>query len=245
MLVMGVIWTIVAAIPGIIDYLTMPMPGISTYHLVVGLVITAYYLGLAFLRRRRSEETTPRVLLPLSVLGVLLITVQGYLGGELVYRYHIGVLPTAVAGPTSGADGRSNTSDNGRQGSTLAAATSGTATSGPTTSGTPATGAATTGVVPPAPISPLSAGLSAASLALAQADFKAKCLSCHAIAGQGGGDVGPDLTHEGRTRSMLWISAQIKNPDVHTPGSGMPAFPDSSLSPARRDAIAAYLAALK
>jgi uncharacterized membrane protein/cytochrome c2 len=101
MLWMAAVWTWIAAIPGLIDYFTMPMAAIATYHFANGLAIGV--LALAHLRMRKiaSVQTPPRVVLPFSLLMVVLIGLQGFLGGELVYRYHMGVLPSGDLAPAA------------------------------------------------------------------------------------------------------------------------------------------------
>ncbi len=80
------------------------------------------------------------------------------------------------------------------------------------------------------------------------------CVACHAINGQGGA-VGPDLSHEGSSRSLSWIKAQIINPDSHFQpntsvtinGSSYTAIMPGhkSMSSSKVDALAGYLESLK
>lgn len=44
--------------------------------------------------------------------------------------------------------------------------------------------------------------------------MQANCIACHKINGIGG-DAGPNLSHIGRNRSLSWIKAQIKDPQIH------------------------------
>ena len=75
------------------------------------------------------------------------------------------------------------------------------------------------------------------------------CVGCHAINGNGG-SVGPDLSHEGGKRSLVWIKKQITDPSSHfAPGSmdgSSPAImPATSMSKADLNALAGYIESLK
>jgi nitric oxide reductase subunit C len=73
--------------------------------------------------------------------------------------------------------------------------------------------------------------------------YKAQgCSSCHKIRGIGG-DIGPDLTMEGKKRDKEWIEQHIKNPKSHNPDSIMPGY--GNLSERDADAIADYLYGLR
>ncbi|MBI5101543.1 MAG: c-type cytochrome [Nitrospirae bacterium] len=49
------------------------------------------------------------------------------------------------------------------------------------------------------------------------------CIDCHSFKGQGG-SAGPELTAVTKRRDDAWIRQQIKDPQVHNPGSLMPSF---------------------
>ncbi len=86
---------LVAAVPGLIDYLTIVPPASSakrrgTWHMVVNVAaLTAFALGWLF--RDRATLEPGAVTLLLEAAGVGLITCGGWLGGTLVYRNQIGV----------------------------------------------------------------------------------------------------------------------------------------------------------
>jgi uncharacterized membrane protein len=88
----GVIGALLAAIPGLIDLLAIREPRarrIGVAHMVINLVVVALYVGNLFLR---GSEGTPTVRgIALSVVGVALLSVSGWLGGELVYIYGVAV----------------------------------------------------------------------------------------------------------------------------------------------------------
>jgi outer membrane lipoprotein-sorting protein len=66
------------------------------------------------------------------------------------------------------------------------------------------------------------------------------CGRCH------NGGAGPDLSHEGADpeHTAKWIADHIKNPQMHTPGSSMPAF-RGKISDRNIDLLATYLASNK
>ncbi len=80
------------------------------------------------------------------------------------------------------------------------------------------------------------------------------CIACHRIDGMGR-NVGPDLSHIGRNKSLSWIETQIINPKVHF-SYGMPATINGhtylvimpalkNIPAAQLKAIAKYLESLK
>jgi uncharacterized membrane protein len=93
----GIIGAAAAAVPGFIDWLSLKNPEvvkIANWHArlnVIALLIFAssFYLrtdsGAAFVS---GSYTIP---IALSVLGVILISISGYLGGELVFKHGVAV----------------------------------------------------------------------------------------------------------------------------------------------------------
>ena len=97
-LVGGLIGALVAAIPGLVDYLTLRddrARRIATIHLVLNLAIVALYVVNLVLRTTRPDATAT---LWLSVVGVGLLAVSGWFGGELVYVLGVAVEPTDRGG---------------------------------------------------------------------------------------------------------------------------------------------------
>ena len=96
-LLAGIIGAVLAAIFGIIDWLSLKdsaVVRIANWHArlnVIALLIFAasFYLRTAGGSRMVNGSITIPLLL--SVVGVLLISVSGYLGGELVFRHGVAV----------------------------------------------------------------------------------------------------------------------------------------------------------
>jgi uncharacterized membrane protein len=111
-LLAGIIGAAAAAVFGIIDWLSIKdreVKKVADWHArlnVIALVIFAisFYLRTAGGSRMVGGNYTIPFLL--SVLGVILITVSGYLGGELVFRYGVAVNPQHDTGGEAGEKAR-------------------------------------------------------------------------------------------------------------------------------------------
>lgn len=93
----GVVGALLAAVPGLIDLLSLP-PGptrrTGIWHMCFNLVAVGVFL-LNFVMRWQEPDHVGSV--ALTALGIVLIGVSGWLGGEMVYRGGVGVSP-AVEG---------------------------------------------------------------------------------------------------------------------------------------------------
>ncbi|HYC48680.1 MAG TPA: DUF2231 domain-containing protein [Burkholderiales bacterium] len=87
----GVIGGLVAAIPGLIDMLSLPARPKRTaiIHMSLNLTIVALFVVNIVLRIANPENLGTPVLL--SVIAVGLLTVSGWLGGKLVYEERVAV----------------------------------------------------------------------------------------------------------------------------------------------------------
>ena len=88
----GIVTALLAAVPGFIDYLSLPKGKVKTmavWHMRINLAIVALFAVNFWLRR----DATPGAALPiwLSVIGIALLGVSGWLGGELVYVHGVAV----------------------------------------------------------------------------------------------------------------------------------------------------------
>ena len=95
-MLLGIIVALLAAVPGIVDYseIRRDHPGkvVATRHMILNLMVVAIY-GIN-LWIRSSALSDPKIsLLPflLSIIGIGLLSVSGYLGGRLVYDEGIAV----------------------------------------------------------------------------------------------------------------------------------------------------------
>jgi len=94
---LGVVGALAAAMVGFLDLFAIPSGvrahRIALVHMTINLVVTALYaLGFAL---RRADDTSPdgvpAGLFVLSLVALALLSVSGYLGGELAYRYGVRV----------------------------------------------------------------------------------------------------------------------------------------------------------
>ena len=94
----GVLSGIVAAIPGIIDWLNTPegsrARAIGAWH-GGGNVLALTLFALSWKKRRPNETQPDTSAVALSVIASAILGVTGWLGGEMVYRLGIGVDPGA------------------------------------------------------------------------------------------------------------------------------------------------------
>lgn len=103
----GLIGGVLAALFGFIDYLGIP-PGarakrIGAYHGVASAVLVAIFAASWAMRLGHVESPPPHALF-LSFCGVALLGVAGWLGGELVTRFAVGVVDGANVNARSSAD---------------------------------------------------------------------------------------------------------------------------------------------
>ncbi len=90
----GWIGALAAAVPGLIDFLyyqggAPPVKGIAIKHMAINLTAVALYAVNIWLRASGQESMTIPFIL--SVVGVCMIAVSGWLGGQMVHVYGVGV----------------------------------------------------------------------------------------------------------------------------------------------------------
>src|SRR4051812_36083589 len=88
----GIVGALLAAIPGLIDLLSLPAgPRRKTAltHMGINLTVVAIYVFNTFVRLTNPDNLQLAVWL--SVVAVALLVVSGWLGGKMVYEYGIGV----------------------------------------------------------------------------------------------------------------------------------------------------------
>jgi uncharacterized membrane protein/nitrite reductase/ring-hydroxylating ferredoxin subunit len=90
----GILFAIVAAVPGIIDYYAVVPPESSakkraTNHGILNFGML--FIFITALLIRQNSEIGIYVILSLETVGVIILTAAGWLGGTLVHRNQIGV----------------------------------------------------------------------------------------------------------------------------------------------------------
>jgi uncharacterized membrane protein len=95
----GIVGAALAAVPGFIDWLSLKDPEvvkIANWHArlnIIALVIFAASFYLRTTNGARLASGSYAVTVLLSVLGVILISISGWLGGEMVYVHRVAVEP--------------------------------------------------------------------------------------------------------------------------------------------------------
>src|SRR6185503_11670264 len=93
----GIAGGVLAAVPGIIDYFSIKdkrVTRIAAWHARANALALLLFAGSFYLRTdsgSRIVDGSLTIPMLMSLLGVMLIFVSGWLGGEMVYRHRIGV----------------------------------------------------------------------------------------------------------------------------------------------------------
>jgi len=92
----GIVGALAAAVPGLIDYLSMSdqeTSKIAKIHMIVNLIVVGIFIADLWLRTMFAPGAGLPVVL--SFIGVALLGFSGWLGGELVYVHGVGVESSA------------------------------------------------------------------------------------------------------------------------------------------------------
>jgi uncharacterized membrane protein len=98
-LLAGIIGAVAAAVFGIIDWLSIKDRGvkkIADWHARLNVIALLIFVASFYLRTvggSRMVSESYIIPLMLSVVGVILISISGYLGGELVFKHGVAVNP--------------------------------------------------------------------------------------------------------------------------------------------------------
>lgn len=93
----GIIGAAVAAVPGLLDWLSLKNPEIvkiANWHARLNVIALLIFAGSFYLRTTGGSGligNSYTIAIALSVLGVVLITISGWLGGELVFKHGVAV----------------------------------------------------------------------------------------------------------------------------------------------------------
>jgi uncharacterized membrane protein len=105
-IVAGVTGALVAAVPGFLDYLGLRgrPRRLATFHMALNLSVVALFVLNLWTRTEAGRALVgprPGIPLALTVAGVLVLLVGGWLGAEMVYVHRVGVddRPLAVEPP--------------------------------------------------------------------------------------------------------------------------------------------------
>jgi uncharacterized membrane protein len=94
----GIIGALCAALPGLIDLLSLPAGytrGIAIKHMSINLLVVVIYIVNAYMRHGNPQQL--KLPMILSLVTILLLLVSGWLGGKMVYE--AGVAVTGVNEP--------------------------------------------------------------------------------------------------------------------------------------------------
>lgn len=89
---LGIVGALLAAVFGFVDYLTAPLSEgakkTATTHLILNLIVVVIFVIAFFVRLGDATSVAGYVL---TVLGVVVMCVSGYLGGKLVFEGGVGM----------------------------------------------------------------------------------------------------------------------------------------------------------
>jgi uncharacterized membrane protein len=88
----GIIGALAAALPGLVDLLSLPQGPVkktALTHMAINLAVVAIYICNAWLRYDNPQSM--KLPIALSALTILLLVISGWLGGKMVYEMGVGV----------------------------------------------------------------------------------------------------------------------------------------------------------
>jgi uncharacterized membrane protein len=110
----GILGAVAAAVFGIIDWLSIKdriVKRTADWHARLNVIALLIFAASFYLRTTGGSGWTGgsmTIPVSLSVVGVILITISGYLGGELVYKHAVAVNPQADTQPELKAKARTS-----------------------------------------------------------------------------------------------------------------------------------------
>lgn len=89
----GIVGALAAAVPGLVDLLSLPKPirGTAIVHMSINLTIVALFVISVWMRISSGSPSAFGAPVVLSLVGVGLLVVSGWLGGKMVYEAGVGV----------------------------------------------------------------------------------------------------------------------------------------------------------
>lgn len=97
-LLAGIIGAVVAAVPGLIDWLSLTNKAvvkIANWHARLNVIALLIFAASFYLRTTSGSSLVSgsyTIPVALSLLGVVLITISGWLGGEMVFKHGVAVV---------------------------------------------------------------------------------------------------------------------------------------------------------
>ena len=104
-LLAGIIGAAAAAIPGLIDWATLTDRAavrVANWHARVNIIGLVIFIASFYLRTASGAKwvtSLPSLPIILSIVGVIGLTIAGWLGGELVFRHRVAVSVQDSAAP--------------------------------------------------------------------------------------------------------------------------------------------------
>jgi uncharacterized membrane protein len=111
-LLAGIVGAVVAAVPGFVDWLSIKdreVKKIADWHARLNVIALLIFIADFYLRTTggaRWDGGSYTIPVALSVVGVILIIISGWLGGEMVYVHGVAVEPQRGAEGGDGAKAR-------------------------------------------------------------------------------------------------------------------------------------------
>jgi uncharacterized membrane protein len=100
LLAAGCIGAVAAAVPGMIDWLSIKHPGvkrIANWHARLNIIALLIFATSLYLRMKSGGaawvDYGMKIPVLLSLIGVILISISGWLGGALAFEHGVGVKP--------------------------------------------------------------------------------------------------------------------------------------------------------
>jgi uncharacterized membrane protein len=99
----AIVMALLAALPGFGDFFTMAVKsdarGIASAHMGINLtVVVLYFIAMLLMRDDAAVSGGRQVLvLVLHAIGSGLLLLSGWLGGEMVFRHHLAMIPDDAA----------------------------------------------------------------------------------------------------------------------------------------------------
>jgi uncharacterized membrane protein len=93
------ITALVAALPGLVDYLTMAVKtevkGMATAHMAINVTVVLLFIIASAVMMDHNALTggSLTLVVVLHAIGAGMLGLSGWLGGEMVYRYHLSMIP--------------------------------------------------------------------------------------------------------------------------------------------------------